>query len=255
MPALATSPPELEWSGTLRPPPPAGAGWRRVASFGLDWFDGRPLELSGWAERREGVTLFVGDGLDREGVRERVWDAWATSHRRLRDGTREILAVPSRGVGAGHVGLANLRREVWLIDDALGSQLAIRVRYLLDHELAHNIGGAGGGPPDAIACAWTAAIREDMHHGRRALLGTLGPGRHAHVPFQIGRRGVTAYAEDMGVVEDWAESVALWRADRSTGGELVGPAAARLLTGRGRPLGFARCFPGRARILAELFGS
>lgn len=248
-----TAPAPLVWSGTLRPPPAPGS-WRRVARFELAGPDGAARRLSGWAERGEGVTLFVDDGLDHERIGERVRQLLDTSAGWLAAPTRQVMVVGRDAFAPGFVGLAYRRREIWLTD---GEQVAerplIELGYVLAHELAHNAGGAVGGAPDALREDWRRAIADDAAHARRRLLGPGASGMHAQVPMRLGRAGVTAYAEAEGECEDWAEAIALWDVERRVG-NLVGPRAAALLTGREVELSFADCYPARAAIIARWAG-
>lgn len=240
MPAASVLAP-LIWRDTLRPPPAPG-GWRRVGHFAL-----HDRVLSGWAERREGRTLFVGDGLEHQRIGETLWPLLASMPEALVSPTRQVIVVGRGEVSDEQVGLANRRSEIWLTDGAgLLSRSGVEVVQLLAHELSHNAGGAIGGAPDEPA--WAQAMAADGEFARRWLLAPGASGADPRIPVRIGCAAVSAYADAIGPAEDWADAVGFWEVERRFG-PLVGPAAARALTGRGRALHFADCFARRAAII------
>lgn len=214
------------------------------------------LERSGHALRVEGVTVFVADGLDHQGIGERVAHILAGTSSRLAAPSRQVLVLDEPGSN-GNVGEADRRSEIRINDGRRFGEVAYDdAAYLVEHELAHNAGGSDGGPPDDWREPWREAMRADQAAGRCLLahptFGADGtPGVHEGIPMRIGRFGVTAYAEQVGITEDWADAVALYRADQRLG-RLVGAEAAMLLTGDPRPLRFTDCYRRRAEILDHL---
>lgn len=203
--------------------------------------------LAGWALNVGGVQVFCAHDWDPVTVRAHAQRLLGATPYALRRRCRRIDVVPWDPVPprlriGGHTapwcGLAEMGEgRVTIAADALADWSA----FVTWHELAHLAGSGDGGPPVALRADWERAQREDAAHARAWAGRVCLP--ESRFACTLGGIGITVNADEGGIVEDWADAVALWLLDAAAQG-LAPTDADRLLR-------FDDIAPARARLCAH----